>query len=613
MSKKRLGLAGGWLLSVHLLGGCGTISPEALVSVDQTDQGVKRRDTHEDDSRGSGDSSEHGDDSARNHEDHRSLICHTPRRRGHERRTIAVDSHALRAHLAHGDSRGPCPEDEDEFPVDLDGDGVVDDADVCPDTPAGATVDADGCSCSQSDHDLDGVSDCDDACPTTPAGVQVGDDGCTVVVLTADAGDDMTVFEGEVVVRVGQGAVEQGEVVAASLRYRWSQLSGDPLPAQSDGATLTVDTTGGAGEAVFGLSVETESGDAGAVDEFVVTVEPVYIMEATAGRYHSFVVRNDRRGAGWGWNRHGQLGDRPQYERVVSMDAGETCTLEADGDGTVWTFGTNVLANSSTPVQVAGVTNVVQAAALASGGMMLDADGTVWGVADGKNPSCVLGAVPPSPDGGLLGPVVIEGLPADIVQIATGLAHTVALDGQGVAWVWGSRFGCTPTAVLDNVTDVAAGATNLCLFARGDGSAWAMGFNLHGQLGNGTTLSNYTTPTRVLNLFGVVDVEAGDRHSLFLRDDGTLWVAGWNHDCQLGLEQEINPAQPLFGDTVLVPAQVNLYDVVAIAGGWTHSIAVLADGTVRGWGSNSVGQLATSDASTLPVRVCMPVDLSLPK
>ena len=36
-------------------------------------------------------------------------------------------------------------------PTDTDGDGVTDDADLCPDTPSGETVDSEGCSASQRD------------------------------------------------------------------------------------------------------------------------------------------------------------------------------------------------------------------------------------------------------------------------------------------------------------------------------------------------------------------------------------------------------------------------------------------------------------------------------
>ena len=63
-------------------------------------------------------------------------------------------------------------------PVDSDGDGVPDDKDQCPNTPAGVAVDAVGCAV---DSDGDGVPDYRDRCPGTPAGVKVDADGCEII------------------------------------------------------------------------------------------------------------------------------------------------------------------------------------------------------------------------------------------------------------------------------------------------------------------------------------------------------------------------------------------------------------------------------------------------
>lgn len=60
--------------------------------------------------------------------------------------------------------------------LDSDGDGVVDRLDKCPGTPAGAKVDANGC---ELDSDRDGVVDRIDQCPNTPAGDKVDDVGCS--------------------------------------------------------------------------------------------------------------------------------------------------------------------------------------------------------------------------------------------------------------------------------------------------------------------------------------------------------------------------------------------------------------------------------------------------
>ncbi len=77
-------------------------------------------------------------------------------------------------------------------PTDVDGDGVSDDLDQCPNTPAGAFVDRNGCSASQLDRDGDGVSDALDQCPNTPAGESVDANGCSAIQLDAD-GDGVSV------------------------------------------------------------------------------------------------------------------------------------------------------------------------------------------------------------------------------------------------------------------------------------------------------------------------------------------------------------------------------------------------------------------------------------
>ena len=61
------------------------------------------------------------------------------------------------------------------LPADSDEDGVPDNLDKCPNTPAGVKVDTDGCPI---DSDKDGVPDYIDKCPGTPDGVKVDKDGC---------------------------------------------------------------------------------------------------------------------------------------------------------------------------------------------------------------------------------------------------------------------------------------------------------------------------------------------------------------------------------------------------------------------------------------------------
>jgi outer membrane protein OmpA-like peptidoglycan-associated protein len=89
----------------------------------------------------------------------------------------------------HGPVRQPKPEkvapvreEVREAPApsaDADKDGVADAADACSNTPAGATVDAQGCQVYR-DTDNDGVVDPRDACPATLAGAAIDGRGCAI-------------------------------------------------------------------------------------------------------------------------------------------------------------------------------------------------------------------------------------------------------------------------------------------------------------------------------------------------------------------------------------------------------------------------------------------------
>lgn len=78
-----------------------------------------------------------------------------------------------------------CGQDEE---LDSDGDGVPDDRDECPNTPAGVAVGENGCPL---DSDGDGMADIYDACPNEYG---KGPDGCPEELV------EEVVMEGEVVV-----------------------------------------------------------------------------------------------------------------------------------------------------------------------------------------------------------------------------------------------------------------------------------------------------------------------------------------------------------------------------------------------------------------------------
>ena len=115
---------------------------------------------------------------------------------------------------------------DDDAPADGDGDGVGDPLDQCPNTPAGESVDADGCAPSQLDGDGDGVSDAIDQCPNTPAGESVDAVGCP---LDAD-GDGFAVSL-------------DCDDSDASVYPGATEISGDGVDQDCNGVDLTIDVT----------------------------------------------------------------------------------------------------------------------------------------------------------------------------------------------------------------------------------------------------------------------------------------------------------------------------------------------------------------------------------
>jgi len=149
---------------------------------------------------------------------------------------------------------------------------------------------------------------------------------------------------------------------------------------------------------------------------------------------------------------------------------------------------------------------------------------------------------------------------------------------------------------------VSAGYHSLAL--KWDGTVWAWGKNDYGQVGDGTSGPNRTSPVQVMEsivdpvpLIGVTAVAAGENHSLALKTDGTVWAWGYNLWGQLGDNNAGNENLPVvtgFKETALSPS------VTGIAAGRVHSLVLLSDGTVESAGGNNYGQLGLGTSDTYP-------------
>ncbi|MGH9321359.1 MAG: RCC1 domain-containing protein [Vicinamibacteria bacterium] len=221
-------------------------------------------------------------------------------------------------------------------------------------------------------------------------------------------------------------------------------------------------------------------------------------------------------------------------------------------------------------------------------------DGAVWSWGAGVDGVLGDGSLQPRL---LPGPVPLA---TGIATIASGNKHNVALKSDHTLLVWGSSnrgqlgigslpFMNTPTAgptFANDVVAIAAGDEHT-LALTSDGLLFAWGYDLSGQLGNGSggpISSNTPVPVSfpVPNAV-VVAIAAGGNHSLAVTSDRRVWAWGANASAQIGDGTTVDRHEP---------AQVDgLSGITAVAAGGFHSVALREDGRVFCWGQGQLGQL----------------------
>lgn len=309
------------------------------------------------------------------------------------------------------------------------------------------------------------------------------------------------------------------------------------------------------------------------------------------------------------------------HYRVVAYNAGgptygvdQTFTVT----GIVWAWGANwsgqlgdgTTNESHSPVNGNGLADVIAIAAGGHHSIALKSDGTVWSW--GANSSGQLGD---STTTDRHSPVQVYGL-TGVTAITAGAWHSAALKADGTVWTWGSNYsgqlgdGTTiqrniPVQVtgLSFITAIAAGGDhNIAL--KSNGSIWTWGNNNSGQLGDGTMTDRYS-PVPLSGFSNVTTIAAGGQESYVLQSDGTVWSWGSNTYGQLGDGTSINRDVP-------VPV-IGLTGVTAIAPGPMHATVLRNDGTVWSWGFNSYGNLGdgTQINRYTPVQVSGLIDVTI--
>ncbi|MFC1482443.1 RCC1 domain-containing protein [Myxococcota bacterium] len=269
------------------------------------------------------------------------------------------------------------------------------------------------------------------------------------------------------------------------------------------------------------------------------------------------------------------------------------CALRSEG--TVFCWGTNrdgELGDGTTkerfsPVQVQGLTDVVDLTVGGRQACVIRADGTAW--CWGLNH-------------GLLGdgttahrtsPVQVL-LSGEVVAIGMHWSSTHALLSDGTVWRWGSELGPTPQLYpdIDNVQSLSN--RGQCA-VKNDGTAWCWGDNDHGRLGWGSW-ANSDVPVQVMGLTDVLQVSDGDEYACAVTAAEEIWCWGDNGVRQLGDGTTEDASAPVKADVAV--------GAVSVSAGDSHTCGTWRDGSAYCWGSDSFGAIGTNSSySEQPIHI----------
>jgi alpha-tubulin suppressor-like RCC1 family protein len=200
-------------------------------------------------------------------------------------------------------------------------------------------------------------------------------------------------------------------------------------------------------------------------------------------------------------------------------------------------------------------------------------------------------------------PTVINGTPADIVQMVATNAATYELTASGQVWAFGAnRFGelgngtttdsfTTPVEVQFPAGVTIASLPSPMPYATGmaidtTGHAWGWGINQHGELCLGAA-DQETTPVKLPLPDVTLATGAGGHASYYAA--GHIYSCGQNQFGQLGNGSTRDSKTPRVVHTA--------GPVVGLYSGFGFTGALLKDGTYWDWGLNKLGQLGLGNTT----------------
>ncbi|MDK2124898.1 RCC1 domain-containing protein [Parachitinimonas caeni] len=345
------------------------------------------------------------------------------------------------------------------------------------------------------------------------------------------------------------------------------------------------------------------------------------VTAASAGWFHTVAVRHDGTVWSWGLNDRGQLGDQqsalknqptpvqvPNFYGAIAAAAGLNFTLILKRDGSVWAWGDGSRGQL-------GVVYGMSASAATQAATLQTQITTLQGQIAAETDPTKLATLQAQ----------LATAQAALSKLNTTAANfsynrTIVLGGacgtkettlySDICTEWPNQVHFDNGEPLTNIVQIAAGGYH-ALALDTAGQVWSWGWNHKGQLGR-PEVSQADTDTPAKVTFSeapgrVISIAAGEYHSAVLFDDGSVWAWGYNVKGDLGdgtYTDRSNPRPVLAGNAADSPPLKGVAQIATHAG--EHTLALKTDGSLVSWGSNFWGQLGlgyTSFAQNSPILV----------
>ena len=293
----------------------------------------------------------------------------------------------------------------------------------------------------------------------------------------------------------------------------------------------------------------------------IIQFENINNIDVAAGFYHSFLIRNGGIVTGWGDNTEGQLTNNLN---------------DNDGNGQFTGNWNDTAIGKLTSIKKIS-TNYLHTLAILS-----DDKITGWGANDEGQAVGTTGYN----DSNYLFTGNWNNTPVSNITGASGISagayHSLALLKNKTITGWGDNTSgqALNGNYLTGIIGISAGGYHSLAIR-----------NISGGMVTGWGDNDYLQSSRGNNLTGVRIVSAGHLHSFALLNNGRVTGWGWNDDGQVAGVRNLNNASGIFTGNWNNTPVGQLTGVKSIHAGWFHTLALLENNRITGWGFNNVGQI----------------------